>query len=453
MIGKQTKGRGFRGALNYVLGKDGAEIIGGNMLGQDARELAAEFSGSRQLKPNLSRVVYHASLSLPPGESLSDSRWGEVSDRYMEGMGFKGAQYVAVKHTDTDHAHIHIIASRVRLDGSVVSESHDYRRSETLVRGIEKEFGLFQAPPSRDAASRAPTSGELHKGLREKKPSMKLTLQHVINQAACERPTMGAFVSSLESKGVEVIPNIAKTGRITGISFRFDGEMMKGSDLGRSFTWLGLQKRGIMYEQNRDFQRFSQAARQSGTDVRYWSHDGTAATGKSREHQATFSRTQPASNGNGDFGKGRSAEHFGDRTGGGATDGRSPIRRDEGQKLGRDDGAGPKTGSISPSQNHNRPFNPKFDHNGEHILRLAVALLGDGKGRGELAGVSQPSPAAALAKGKGANRSGLQIIEEALKPIDDQRDKENRERQEERERLALARKKSRKLDRGMDLGR
>jgi len=33
MIGKQTKGRGFRGALNYVLGKEGAEIVGGNMLG------------------------------------------------------------------------------------------------------------------------------------------------------------------------------------------------------------------------------------------------------------------------------------------------------------------------------------------------------------------------------------------------------------------------------------
>ena len=120
------------------------------MLGQNAKELASEFSISRQLRPNLSRVVYHASLSLPPGESLSDSQWSEVSMRYMEGMGFKGAQFTAVKHTDTNHAHIHIIASRVRLDGSVVSESHDYRCSETHIRGLEKEFGLSPTAPSRD---------------------------------------------------------------------------------------------------------------------------------------------------------------------------------------------------------------------------------------------------------------------------------------------------------------
>ena len=44
MIGKQTKGRSFRGLLNYLEGKEQAELIGGNMVGSNARELAAEFS-------------------------------------------------------------------------------------------------------------------------------------------------------------------------------------------------------------------------------------------------------------------------------------------------------------------------------------------------------------------------------------------------------------------------
>jgi hypothetical protein len=273
MIGKQTKGRGFRGALNYVLGKEGAEIVGGNMLGQNAKELASEFALSRALKPNLSRVVYHASLSLPPGENLTDGHWSEVADRYMEGMGFKGAQFVAVKHTDTNHSHIHIIASRVRMDGSVVSESHDYRRSETQIRGLEKEFGLSPTAPSRDAASRAPTTGELQKGLREQQPSTKLKLQNVINQAARERPTMSEFISHLEGKNVQVIPNIAKTGHVSGISFRLDGELMKGSDLGRSYTWQGLQQKGVNYEHGRDIQAIGQAAgreRSIGSGAASW---------------------------------------------------------------------------------------------------------------------------------------------------------------------------------------
>jgi hypothetical protein len=31
MIANQVKGRGFGGCLSYVLGKEGAELIGGNM--------------------------------------------------------------------------------------------------------------------------------------------------------------------------------------------------------------------------------------------------------------------------------------------------------------------------------------------------------------------------------------------------------------------------------------
>ncbi len=53
MIGKQIKGKGFAGCLGYVLGKDGAELVGGNMLGENAQELASEFSESRKCKPRL----------------------------------------------------------------------------------------------------------------------------------------------------------------------------------------------------------------------------------------------------------------------------------------------------------------------------------------------------------------------------------------------------------------
>ena len=83
MIAKQTKGKGFRGALNDLLGKEEAQIIGGNMLGQTPETLSQEFKMSRQLRPNLERVVYHASLSLPPGETLSDTQWTSLSKKYV----------------------------------------------------------------------------------------------------------------------------------------------------------------------------------------------------------------------------------------------------------------------------------------------------------------------------------------------------------------------------------
>ena len=90
MIANQVKGRGFGGTLAYVLGKDGAERIGGNMLGENAQELTAEFSESRKLKPNVSRAVYHTSLSLPAGERLSQRQVERGGRSLSRGDGVSG---------------------------------------------------------------------------------------------------------------------------------------------------------------------------------------------------------------------------------------------------------------------------------------------------------------------------------------------------------------------------
>jgi hypothetical protein len=72
MIGKQIKGTGFRGCLNYVLGKKEAALIGGTMCGQTPEKLAAEFAIARQLRPNLKVAVFHATLSVDSTEKLED---------------------------------------------------------------------------------------------------------------------------------------------------------------------------------------------------------------------------------------------------------------------------------------------------------------------------------------------------------------------------------------------
>ena len=57
MIGKQEKGRSFRGCLKYVLEKSGAQLLGGNVLGESVDELAIEFNASRRLNPKLGVAV------------------------------------------------------------------------------------------------------------------------------------------------------------------------------------------------------------------------------------------------------------------------------------------------------------------------------------------------------------------------------------------------------------
>lgn len=252
MIGKQRKGSGFRGVLNYVLDPHKGHLIGGTMEGQTPRELAREFAQIRQLNPNLKKPVYHVSLSLSPGEHLNDAEWNSIADRYMAEMGFARSPYVAVRHTDRDHDHIHIVASRIGLDGKTVSDSRDYERSEKTIRGIEADFGLQRVAPCREAERRALTSGELRRALETGKPSVKMKLQRIIDDEAKHSLTMGDFVENLERRGVHVIPNMTGNGRITGMSYQLNGETMKGSDLGKAYTFAGIQKRGISYDMERD---------------------------------------------------------------------------------------------------------------------------------------------------------------------------------------------------------
>jgi Relaxase/Mobilisation nuclease domain len=84
-----------------------------------------------------------------------------IAQEYLKGMGFEGCQYVVYRHSDQDHDHIHMVASRIRLvDGKTISDSWDYRRSEVLIRELEQEYQLQSVIPSWEQDQRVPTTGE-----------------------------------------------------------------------------------------------------------------------------------------------------------------------------------------------------------------------------------------------------------------------------------------------------
>lgn len=254
MIAKMVKGRGFRGALEYDITKEGGRIISSNMAGKNPRELAAEFGEIRKLRPNLGKAVLHVSLSAAPGEKLTDEQWREIGQRYLRGMGFKDNQFIITRHTDTEHEHIHILANRITHAGEVVSDGQDYKRQETIMREIERDYGLQRVAPSIEAERKAPTKGEIERAMRTGQPSTRQQLQQICDACAKDCPSFSEYQERLEEAGVEVVPVVQLNGaKLSGLSYRLDGVTMKGSDLGKGYTAAGIQKRGISYEQDRDF--------------------------------------------------------------------------------------------------------------------------------------------------------------------------------------------------------
>lgn len=265
MIGKQVKGRDFGGCLRYVLEKEGAEHIGGNLLGTTIAEMTAELDALRVLNRRLHVVVYHATLSVPAQERQTDEHWRAIAADYLQGMGFQDCQYLIARHNDQQHDHIHIVASRIRpTDGKTVSDSWDYRRSETLIRDLEQRYNLTPTPSSRDRLERAPTTGEMRQFRREQQafeqgdrpdyPTLptRTTLQILISQLCDHNPTLLELIAQLQTQGVEVRLTRTKAKQ-WGISYRFQGQQFSGTQLGKAYTFNGLQHhKGIHYEPIRD---------------------------------------------------------------------------------------------------------------------------------------------------------------------------------------------------------
>jgi hypothetical protein len=278
VIAKMIKGKGFRGALEYDLRQEKGQLLDTNMAGSGPRSLAREFGEVRALRPNLTKAVCHVSLSIAPGERLTDDQWRDVAQKYLAGMGFQDSQYVVTKHTDTEHPHIHILANRVTMKGEVVSDSHDYKRQESLMRRLEQEYGLSQVAPSREAARKAMSKGEIEHVLRTGEASARTRLQGLVDNAMKEKPDLGTFIDRLAQDGVETKLNQASTGRISGISFSLDGVALKGSDLGKAYTWNSLQKRGLHHGQIRYGERYEHGFEREGTGTRD-SRQGTERCG------------------------------------------------------------------------------------------------------------------------------------------------------------------------------
>ncbi|MDK2772908.1 MAG: relaxase/mobilization nuclease domain-containing protein [Flavobacterium sp.] len=250
MISKQVKGKDFFNVLKYNQGKvDKGEaiVLDTNLASRKVVMQTKEFNVVRQLRPNLSKAVYHTSLSLPYSDSLSDEEFTNLGKDYLKGMGFIDTNYIIYKHLDRDHRHIHIVANRVKFSGDVVSDSQDYKRSEALVRKLELKYSLTVLEKNKE--SNVLSKGEIEKCLRTGEAPERLELQRIINEIIKHNQSIFEFEKKLKEKKVSIKLNASSEGKISGISFEYKGKTYKGSQVNRKLSWSKLKTK--LYEQNR----------------------------------------------------------------------------------------------------------------------------------------------------------------------------------------------------------
>ena len=82
-----------------------------------------------------------------------------------------------------------------------------------------------------------------------------MQLQDLIDEVTQDNPSMPQFVERLQQQGIEVQVRLTRTGIgfSKGISYNLDGVAFSGTQLGKAYTFSGLQKyRGVSYDKGRD---------------------------------------------------------------------------------------------------------------------------------------------------------------------------------------------------------
>lgn len=242
MIGKTIIGTSFGGCVRYLFAghknsqeEKWAEVLEAIGVRDDsAASMTADFNRGRRLNPSLGRAVWHTSISFNPDDSakLTNSKMLAVAYDYLAGMGLDNTQYAIIRHNDKEHPHFHIVANRVANDGQTISDSHNYKRSEHILKQLSQKHEL------------TPVQGKRTDRIKEKQLKGDDKIRYQIFQAvqqALEGCTSGLhFDDVLKKQDITYQIHKNKAGNATGISFKKGDHCFKGSQVDRKLSLAGI---------------------------------------------------------------------------------------------------------------------------------------------------------------------------------------------------------------------
>jgi hypothetical protein len=151
----------FRGLVQYMLrGKGTARctwFMAGNLEGLERREDAetairvVEAYQRRNTRAKRDKT-YHLVISLHPDDrSLTEKELERVVRRAVEAAGLKEHQYIAVRHSDQEHEHLHVAVSKIHPKTLKIHHPwKDIERFKDLATELEQELRLHQVDRSKD---------------------------------------------------------------------------------------------------------------------------------------------------------------------------------------------------------------------------------------------------------------------------------------------------------------
>jgi hypothetical protein len=228
--------------------------------------------------------IWHLSLSLPAGESLSDEEWAQIAQRAVEAVGFEregveAAAWVAVGHGNSAHGnqHIHIAASLVRVDGSRVDTWQSKRTLSKVCAELEHDYGLRVVEGRQGRGMPGLSRAELERTAREQRAEPpRITLARLVRAASVASKDEAEFVRRLRGSGVLLRPRFETGGIETVVGY----SVALRAEAGDTPIWFGGGKlaKDLTLPHLREHWELSVSDRQAA--VIEWSATKSAAPGR-----------------------------------------------------------------------------------------------------------------------------------------------------------------------------
>ena len=193
MFARVNYNRSIRRTLGYNesklrLGK--AECLLAENFLKDPERLSREdklnrFERLHVLNEKTKANTLHISLSFHPSDKLDNYQMKRITAAYMKNLSLDHQPYLAYRHKDTGHPHLHIVSTLIQHDGSRVKLDNILRyESLRITKQMEEGFSLtrFYRPDSLPEQSKELAPRKLIYGQPGRKEAVEHVLDHVVDR-------------------------------------------------------------------------------------------------------------------------------------------------------------------------------------------------------------------------------------------------------------------------------
>ena len=259
MVANIRSGSSPGGALHYnkeKVDKDEAEVLFWQKMLEpfdkhgrlDVDACMESFWPYLEANRRTTNTVFHASLNPSPEDRLTDDQLRDIAQEYMERMGYGKQPYIVFKHKDIDREHLHIVSLRVDEQGRKISDSHEYDRSMSVLRELERKYDLHPSIKGEEQTD-TPDLRKVNYKAGNVKQQISSVVRSCLRNYKCS--SYGEFRTLLECFNISVEE---RTGTIDGRNYAGviygaltddgygTGTPIKSSKIGKDVGYKALQR-------------------------------------------------------------------------------------------------------------------------------------------------------------------------------------------------------------------